>query len=53
MLGVYFFALSPFSQSGSMFHQPPLLSVCYDSLLFVFQFLGGSLALDAAHWFKK
>jgi hypothetical protein len=36
--GVYFFAPSPFSGVGSVFHQPPLLSVCYDGLLFVFQF---------------
>jgi hypothetical protein len=27
-----------FSGAGSVFHQPPLLSVCYDSSLFVFQF---------------
>jgi hypothetical protein len=37
-LGVYFFASPPFSGPGSVFHQPPLLSVCYDILLFVFQF---------------
>jgi hypothetical protein len=41
MLGVYFFALSPFSEAGSMFRQPPLLSVCYDGLLFVFLILWG------------
>jgi hypothetical protein len=38
MLGLYFFALLPFSGAGSVFHQPPLLSVSYDGLLFVFQF---------------
>jgi hypothetical protein len=37
-LGVYFFALPLFSESGSVFHQPLLLSMCYDGLLFVFQF---------------
>jgi hypothetical protein len=37
-LGVYFFALLLFSGVGSVFHQLPLLSVCYDDLLFVFQF---------------
>jgi hypothetical protein len=46
-LGVYFFALLPFSGAGSVFHQPPLLSVCYDSLLFVFQFCGA-----VAHWLR-
>jgi hypothetical protein len=40
MLGVYFFAPSPFSGVGSVFHQPPLLSMCYDGSLFVFQFCG-------------
>jgi hypothetical protein len=40
MLGVYSFALPSFSGAGSVFHQHPLLSVCYDSSLFVFQFCG-------------
>jgi hypothetical protein len=40
MLGFYFFALHPFSGAGSVFHQPPLLSVCYDGSLFVFQICG-------------
>jgi hypothetical protein len=39
-LGVYFFALPPFSGAGSVFCQAPLLSVCYDGSLFVFQFCG-------------
>jgi hypothetical protein len=34
--GVLF--LAPFSGPGSMFYQLPLLSMCYDGLLFVFQF---------------
>jgi hypothetical protein len=38
MLGAYFFAPPTFSGLGSVFHQPPLLSICYDGLLFVFQF---------------
>jgi hypothetical protein len=37
-LGAYFFALPPFSGASSLFHKPPLLPVCYDSLPFVFQF---------------
>jgi hypothetical protein len=37
-LGAYFSALPPFSGPGSVFHQPPLLSMCYDDALFVFQF---------------
>jgi hypothetical protein len=37
MLGEIF-ALPPFSGAGSVFHQSPLLSMCYDGLLFVFQF---------------
>jgi hypothetical protein len=36
--GGLFICPAPFSLAGSVFHQPPLLSVCYDSLLFVFQF---------------
>jgi hypothetical protein len=40
MLGAYFFAPPPFTGSGSVFHQPLLLSVCYESSLFVFQFYG-------------
>jgi hypothetical protein len=40
MLGAYFFALTPFSGAGSVFHQPPLLSVCYGGLLFIFNFAG-------------
>jgi hypothetical protein len=40
MLGVYFFAFPPLSGAGSVFHQPtPLQSVCYDNLLFVFNFV--------------
>jgi hypothetical protein len=37
MLGAYFFAQSPFFGAGSVFHQPPLLLMCYDTLLFDFQ----------------
>jgi hypothetical protein len=40
VLGVYFSDLSLFSVAVSVFHQPPLLSVCYDGLLFIFQFCG-------------
>jgi hypothetical protein len=40
MLEVYFFAPPPFCGAGSVFHQPPPLSMCYDGSLFVFQFCG-------------
>jgi hypothetical protein len=55
MLGVYFFAPSPFSGAGAVFHEPPpllptIISV-YDSTLF-FNFVG-SLALGAAHWLRR
>jgi hypothetical protein len=43
MLGVYFFALPLLSGAGSVFHQPSLLSMCYE----------GSLALGVVHWLKK
>jgi hypothetical protein len=38
VLGVYFFALPPFSGALSAFHPPPPLSMFYYSSLFVFQF---------------
>jgi hypothetical protein len=53
MLGAYFFALTPFSRAGPVVHQPSLLSVCYDSLLFIFQFCRGSLTLGVAHWLRR
>jgi hypothetical protein len=40
VLGAYFFAPPPLSQSGSVFHQTSLLSVYYAGLLSVFQFCG-------------
>jgi hypothetical protein len=40
VLGGYFFAPPLFSGAHSVFHQPHLLSVCYESLLFVFSFPG-------------
>jgi hypothetical protein len=39
VLGAYFFALSLFFGSSPVFHQPSLLSVCYDGSLF-FNFVG-------------
>jgi hypothetical protein len=39
-LGAYFFALPPFSGAGSVFHQPPLLSVCYAVCCLLFSFGG-------------
>jgi hypothetical protein len=38
MLGVYFFVPPHFSGARSVFHQSPMLSVCYDGSFFVFQF---------------
>jgi hypothetical protein len=53
-LGAYFFALPPFSGADSVFCQcSPPPSVCYDSLLFVFSVLLGSLTLGAAHWLRR
>jgi hypothetical protein len=40
MLGAYLFALPPFFGARSVFHQPPLLLMCYDISLFDFQFVG-------------
>jgi hypothetical protein len=38
-LRVYFFALLFFSGEGSVFHQPLLLSVCYEGSLYFFVFV--------------
>jgi hypothetical protein len=40
MLGIYFFALPPFFGAGSVSHQSPLVCMCYDGSLFVFQSCG-------------